>query len=283
MGKRKRFDDLTIADDFMFCKVMQNEELCKTFLELILSDEIGKIKELSTQKAIINNSESKSVRLDILVTDETDKLFNIEMQVVNQYNLSKRMRYYQSAIDVANLDKGAFYEDLNDTYIIFVCMFDYFKKGYPVYQFENICTKDANLYLQDGVKKIIINVDAVENTKDKDLKAFLEYMKTGISTSEFTRRLNNMVETIKDKVTARTEYNFVPGYIMDAKYEAREEERQRANKKIAKIEANAKQEIDEANQKAYKAKAETQKANKEIERLKAELEALKNNLPNSAG
>ncbi len=113
--------------------------------------------------------------------------------------------------------------------------------------------------MQDGVKKLIINVDAVENTKDKNLKSFLEYMKTGVSTSEFTRRLNNMVETIKDKVTARTEYNFVPGYIMDAKYE----ERERANKKIAKIEAKAEKEIKEA-------KAE-------IEKLKAELEKLKNN------
>ncbi len=223
MRKRKKFDDLTIADDFMFCKVMQDEEICKTFLELILTEEIGKIKELSSQKAVINNSESKSVRLDILVTDETGKLFNVEMQVINQHNLSKRMRYYQSAIDVASLDKGAYYDDLNDTYIIFICMFDYFKKGLPVYQFENICTKDSELYLQDGVKKIIINVDAVENTKDEDLKAFLKYMKTGVSNNEFTRRLNSMVETIKDKVTARTEYNFVPGYIMDAKYEAHEE------------------------------------------------------------
>ncbi len=247
MLKRKRFDDLTIADDFMFCKVMQDEEICKSFLEIILKDKIDSIKEVSTQKAIITNSESKSVRLDIIVTDAQNKLYNIEMQVVNQHNIAKRMRYYQSAIDVANLDKGALYEDLNDTYIIFLCMFDYFNKGEAIYQFENICTKNSALYLQDGVKKIIINVDAVENTKDKDLKAFLEYMKTGVSNNEFTRRLNSMVETIKDKSTARNEYNFVPGYIMDAKYEQRELDQK---------------EIDEA-------KAE-------IKRLKAELEALKN-------
>ncbi len=123
-----------------------------------------------------------------------------------------------------------------------------------IYQFENICTKDTNLYLQDGVKKIIINVDAVENTKNKDLKAFLEYMKTGVSKSEFTRRLNNMVETVKDKVTARTEYNFVPGYIMDAKYEQRELDK----KEIAE------------------AKAETEKFKEENARLKAELEKLRN-------
>ncbi|UTY30348.1 right-handed parallel beta-helix repeat-containing protein [Treponema putidum] len=49
---RKSFDDLTIADDFMFCKVMQDEETCKTFLEMVLAGKIGKIAYLSSQNAI---------------------------------------------------------------------------------------------------------------------------------------------------------------------------------------------------------------------------------------
>ena len=40
---RKKFDDLTIADNFMFCKIMQDEETCKTFLEITLADKIRKI------------------------------------------------------------------------------------------------------------------------------------------------------------------------------------------------------------------------------------------------
>ncbi len=219
MEERKRFEDLTIADDFMFCKVMENEDLCKTFLEIILSEQIGEIKELSTQKAIISNLESKSVRLDILVKDEQNKIYNIEMQVVNQYNLAKRMRYYQSAIDLASLDKGMTYDKLSDTYIIFVCMFDYFHKNYPIYQFENICLKDTAILLKDGVKKIIINVEAFKNTRNQELKDLLKYIKTGISQSEFTRSLDVMVETLKSKITTRAEYNFVPGYIMDAKHQ----------------------------------------------------------------
>ncbi len=226
MNKRKKFEDLTIADDFMFCKVMENEALCKTFLEIILSEQIGKIKELSTQKALISNLESKSVRLDILVKDEQNRIYNIEMQVVNEHNLAKRMRYYQSAIDVANLDKGMTYDKLSDTYIIFVCLFDYFKENLAIYQFENICTENPNIYLQDGIKKFIINVDAFKNTKNSDLKAILEYIKTGISKSEFTRSLEAMVETIKSKITTRAEYNFVSGYIMDAKAEGYEEGKQ---------------------------------------------------------
>ncbi len=117
---------------------------------------------------------------------------------------------------------------MNDTYTIFVCLFDYFKKGHALYEFENICIKNETIHLQDGVKKIIINVGAFESTENKQLKAFLEYMKTGVIKTEFTRRLEQMVETIKDKSTARSEYNFEPGFIMDARYEER---------KLAKLES----------------------------------------------
>ena len=43
---RKPFEELTIADDFMFCKVMEDESLCKTFLELLLTGKVGKITYL---------------------------------------------------------------------------------------------------------------------------------------------------------------------------------------------------------------------------------------------
>ena len=34
--RRVPFEKLTLADDFLFCKVMQNEKLCKELLEIIL-------------------------------------------------------------------------------------------------------------------------------------------------------------------------------------------------------------------------------------------------------
>ena len=76
---RKSFDDLTIADDFMFCKVMQNEGICKEFLEMILADKIGKIAYLSPQNSITTGIGAKSVRLDLLVKDECGKSYDIEM------------------------------------------------------------------------------------------------------------------------------------------------------------------------------------------------------------
>ena len=220
---RKSFDDLTIADDFMFCKIMQDESICKQFLEMILAGQIGEIICLSPQNSVAAGIEAKSVRLDLLVKDETGKSYDIEMQVSNEHNLPKRMRYYQAAIDIAFLDKGVHYKALNDSYIIFVCLFDAIGKGKPLYTFENICIEDRQTLLQDGTKKVIINAEAFNKAEDKELKGFLEYVKTGTVNTEYTGRIETMIHTVKNNEQARQEYRFMSGFEMDAREEGRSE------------------------------------------------------------
>ena len=76
---RKPFEELTISDDFMFCKVMEHESLCKEFLEMLFSAKIEKITYLSSQNIITTNSGAKTVRLDILVKDDIGTSYDIEM------------------------------------------------------------------------------------------------------------------------------------------------------------------------------------------------------------
>ena len=213
---RKPFDELTIADDFMFCKVMEDESLCKTFLELLLTGKVGKITYLSSQNAVTTHSEAKSIRLDVLVKDETGKSYDVEMQVGNEHNLPKRMRYYQAAIDVAFLDQGYSYQTLNDSYIIFICLFDPIGSNRAVYSFENICIEDKTIPLQDGAKKIILNAGAFEQTGNHDLQGFLRYVKTGEVTTDYTKRIERMIQTVKNSEQARQAYRFKSAVIMDA-------------------------------------------------------------------
>ena len=216
---RKSFDELTIADDFMFCKVMQDEGICKEFLEMVLANEIGKIAYLSPQNTVAVGIEAKSVRLDILVKDEKGKTYDIEMQVANEHNLPKRLRYYQAALDISFLDKGLHYKTLNDSYIIFVCLFDAIEKGKPLYTFENICLEDRQTLLQDGAKKVIINAQAFSKAENKELKAFLEYLKTGTANTEYTGRIETMIEAVKHNEQARREYRIMSAFEMDAREE----------------------------------------------------------------
>jgi len=216
---RKSFDELTIADDFMFCKVMQNEGICKEFLEMILAGQIGKIAYLSPQNSVATGIEAKSIRLDVFVKDEAGKSYDIEMQVSNEHNLPKRMRYYQAAIDIAFLDKGAHYKALNDSYIIFVCVVDAIGKNKPIYTFENICLEDRHTPLRDGTKKVIINAEAFRKAENKELEGFLEYVKTGTANTEYTGRIETMIQAVKNNEQARQEYRFMSGFEMDAREE----------------------------------------------------------------
>ena len=212
----KKFEDLTLQGDFMFCKVMQNPDLCKRLIEMILSDTIGKIAYISVQHNISTYEQAKSVRFDVLVQTENGKFYDIEMQVSNEKNIPKRMRFYQAAIDISFLDKGNSYNNLNDCFIIFICTFDAIGKNKSVYTFENICLEDKNISLQDGTKKIIINAEDFKNTEDKELKEFLEYIKTGKAKSEFTKEIEEMIQTVKQNEQAREEYRLMSTFEMDA-------------------------------------------------------------------
>ena len=213
---RKPFEELTISDDFMFCKVLEHESLCKGFLEMLFGAEIEKITYLSSQNSITTNSGAKTVRLDVLVKNEAGTSYDIEMQVANQYNLPKRMRYYQAALDISFLDQGYSYKTLNDSFIIFICLFDPIGKNRAIYTFENICVEDKTIPLQDGIKKIILNANAFNTTDNKDLQGFLQYVKTGKITTDYTGRIEQMIQTVKQNELARREYHILPAALMDA-------------------------------------------------------------------
>ena len=213
---RKPFEDLSIADDFMFCKVMEHESLCKEFLEMLFSAKIEKITYLSSQNSITTNSGAKTVRLDVLVKDQAGTSYDIEMQVANQYNLPKRMRYYQAALDISFLDQGYSYKTLNDSFIIFICLFDPIGKNRAIYTFENICIEDKTIPLRDGTKKIILNANAFNTTDNKDLQGFLQYVKTGKITTDYTGRIEQMIQAVKQNELVRKEYHILPVALMDA-------------------------------------------------------------------
>ena len=213
---QKPFEDLTISDDFMFCKVMEYESICKEFLEMLFTIKIEKITYLSSQNTVTTNSGAKTIRLDVLVKDDAGTSYNVEMQVGNEYNVAKRMRYYQAVLDVAFLDKGYSYKTLNDSFIIFICLFDPIGSNRAVYTFENICVEDKAIPLQDGTKKIILNANAFNTAGNKDLQGFLQYVKTGKVTTEYTGRIEQMIQTVKRNELARKEYHILPAALMDA-------------------------------------------------------------------
>ena len=211
----KNFDDLTIVDDYMFCTVMEDPMLCKELLSMLLKDKVGKIIKLFQQKPIKTQIASKGVRLDIMIEDEHGKLYDVEMQTTDQKNLPERMRYYQCAIDNSAVNKGGDYNNLPDTFIIFLCTFDYLQEGLPLYTIIPSCRETGQIF-NDGTTKIIVNSTAAEHA-EKDLKAFLSYMNGKPPETAFTKQLDKRVNETKEDEEKRREYMLLKSFEMDAR------------------------------------------------------------------
>ena len=104
-----------------------------------------------------------------------------------------------------------------------MCLFDAIGKNKPIYTFENICLEDGKTPLHDGTKKVIINAQAFRKATNKELKGFLEYVKTGTVNTEYTGRIETMIQAVKNNEQARQEYRFMSGFEMDAREEGRSE------------------------------------------------------------
>lgn len=202
------YEELTLADDFMFYKVMQNESLCHDLLEVILGVEIEKIVYVESQKVFKEAYDGKGVRLDVYVKDNRHTVYNIEMQTTNSYLIPKRTRYYHASIDKGQLKPGESYDNLPNSYVIFICTFDLFGKGIALYTFESICSEIPNLHLEDGRYTIFINMNGI--TDNDKLKEFLNYLRDGtITNSSFIHRLDDAVKLASANAEWKEEYEML--------------------------------------------------------------------------
>lgn len=195
----KTIKDLNLEDDFLFAKVMADNEICRRVLEQILNISIKKVVSPTTQKTIDLLLDGKGIRLDLYVNDDKDTVYNFEMQRTKRKDLPKRARYYQGNIDLDLISAGRPYDDLRRTYIIFICTFDFFNQGRHIYTFENICKEDNKINLGDETVKIFLNAKGVLDDVSSDIKEFLQYIET--TTAEFAERASNsLIKDIQKKV-----------------------------------------------------------------------------------
>lgn len=202
------WEEQTIANDFMFSKVMSNPELSKELLRRIFPQlNIEKVEDIEIQKTLKNYYVNKGVRLDVYVSDEKSRRYDIEMQMTSNQNIRKRSRYYASMLDANDLLKGKDYDSLSDTYIVFICTFDLFGMGYHKYSFKNICMENNSILLNDGAERLFLNTEGTRDDVDAELKKFLDFVKgREVEPDNFLKQLKQAVEEAKTVETWRDEY-----------------------------------------------------------------------------
>ena len=222
--------ELTIQNNFLFSKTFEMfPDLCLQLLQFILNLKINKIEYPEREKVIEERTDSKGIRLDVFVTDDLNRSFDVEMQVADSDNIAKRMRYYQGLIDLDKLKHGQHYSALGDSFIIFICPFDKFKRGRHLYSFRERCDQDFNLTLNDGSTKIFLSTKGSANDVNNDILNFLNYVDRGVINGNFVQQLDNAVKTVKSNQKARLDFMTYHMALLESKLdglnEGREEER----------------------------------------------------------
>ncbi|WP_434799503.1 Rpn family recombination-promoting nuclease/putative transposase [Terrisporobacter vanillatitrophus] len=116
---------LSPKNDVVFQKlfgVKQHEKILISFLNSILEPSGNdRIKSLTFEEKTLDVSLIASEKLSILdirVITESNVNINVEIQLINQYNMIKRTFYYMSKMLLKQLVKGDNYKDLNKTITI---------------------------------------------------------------------------------------------------------------------------------------------------------------------
>ena len=147
---------------FMNLMLEDNIEAAQILLRVTLKNDKIKVKRVKIQ-SFIQNLYGHSAQLDILAQDESGNYFNVEVQRSDEGAQAKRARYYSSILDTHFLQAGNDYEDLPDSYVIFITENDVLNKGLPLYHVQRTINEDATNF-NDGSHIIYVNSSIQDDT-----------------------------------------------------------------------------------------------------------------------
>ena len=193
MGKRA----LEFTDRWMFNRVLCVEDVCRGVLRASLGIEVGEISYLNAEQCYEPGAGDRGVRMDVVAKEE-GRVYDIEIQVSREPRIGRRMRYYQSAMDVSELGRGDDVADLPESYIVFFCQRDPFGLALPSYTVERVCAEAPALDVGSGSHWLALNAQAWEAAAGDPLGEVLEYVGTGRATGPLTARIDGLVEEFND-------------------------------------------------------------------------------------
>ena len=181
-----------LSDFALFLSVMKNKTAYESTLSIILDEPDLKLTEVEVEQVVLNKSGKRAIRLDAWARDVSDRRFNTEMQNDTEADdVRRRARFYQGLLDTPVLKAGKTtrYKHLPSTVIIFITQEDIFGRDRAIYTFTEQCEEFSDLPLDDGTKKIFLNMTSKNGRPE--LISLLQYMKN--------TTIDNPEVKIKDK------------------------------------------------------------------------------------
>ena len=132
---RKRLKRLTLMSDLLSRNVLKDRRCTEYILRIIMNDKELRVVEQKLQ-ADLKNLHGRSAVLDCLVIDGENREINIELQQDNEGAHPKRARYHLGLMDANILEPGKNFDQLPESYVIFITRKDALGKKLPILHIE---------------------------------------------------------------------------------------------------------------------------------------------------
>lgn len=160
---QSKIQKFCLMDDTFMNKVFEDKKCTELVLRIILDRDDLVVDHVNCQLDI-KNLQGRSIRMDILAHDRKGVIYNIEVQNDDAGADPKRARYNSSLLDANITEAGDKYDQLRETYVIFITKNDVLGSGLPIYHIDR-AIKETGEKFEDESHIIYVNSSIQDETK----------------------------------------------------------------------------------------------------------------------
>lgn len=154
----RAISEMCLLDDNLMTLVFdRNIEATELLLNIILQRNDLKVLEVVGQREYKNPmSGGRSITIDIYAVDGNDKVYDVEVQRASEGEDPHRARFHSSMVDTKMLKAGQEFNEIHDSYVIFITASDIVGAGRSLYHVNRII-EETGTYFGDGSHIIYVN------------------------------------------------------------------------------------------------------------------------------
>ena len=155
--------NFTLMSDIFMRNVFKKRECLEYVLQVIMEKQDLHVIDQIIQKNY-KNLQGRSAVMDCVARDSAGKQFDVEIQQDNEGASPKRARYHSGLMDMNTLNPGQDFEELPESYVIFITRDDILGYGLPIYHID-WQIKELNEAFQDEAHIIYVNSRKQDDTE----------------------------------------------------------------------------------------------------------------------
>ncbi len=155
--------NFTLMSDIFMRNVFKKRECLEYVLQVIMEKQDLYVIDQVIQKDY-KNLQGRSAVMDCGARDSTGKQFDVEIQQDNEGASPKRARYHSGLMDMNTLNPGQDFEELPESYVIFITRDDILGYGLPIYHIDRQI-KELEEAFQDEAHIIYVNSRKQDDTE----------------------------------------------------------------------------------------------------------------------